>query len=81
MTDLQILHRNHFRPLKNATARQIAGNCWEVRIPIADNRRWLPGTRASDFDDAIVLVDDEESNQVIGTREGSDFVVVTVVLS
>ena len=81
MPDLQILHRNPFRPLKKATARQIAGNCWEVTIPITENRRWLPGTQASDFDAAVVLVGDEESNQVIGTGEGSDFVVVTVVLS
>ena len=80
MPDLQILHRSHFRPLKGATARQIAGNCWEVTIPLADNRRWLPGTQARDYDDAVLLVDDEESVQVMGTREHRDAIVVTVVL-
>jgi len=79
MPDVQLLIRNRFHPVRGATARPVAGNAWEIRIP-ADDPVLSRARRTSDpttWDDAVFLVDDLETDGAVGSAHERGWIVVT----
>ena len=81
-TAVQILIRGTFKPLPGATATHVAANAWEVRVPKSEAvARTLRGTPTmAGFDEAVVLIGDEESVQCLATRESGAAVWLSVLL-
>ena len=80
---VQILQGNRFRDLPGAVATHVTGNAWEVsipRTPATERHAGKKGWRLEAFDDAVLLIDDTESMQVIGTRTEGETLVVTALL-
>lgn len=80
--EIALLHKGSFRALPGATARRLSGNAFEVRIPrSAESERLMRGKWSLEsLDDAVLLLGDDESVQVLGSREEPDALVVTALI-
>ena len=80
--DIQILHRNRFRTLPGATAKAVSANAYTVTIPrTAETEKLAPKKWGIDaFDDSVLLLDDQETSQVLGSQEREAGLVVTALL-
>ena len=79
--NVAILNRSRFRDLNDATVKEMGGNAFEVRIPPSKTARTVIKPWNLDSCDALtMLIDDDESIQVLGTREDGEALVVTVLL-
>ncbi|MCA9569530.1 MAG: hypothetical protein KC656_16905 [Myxococcales bacterium] len=76
---IEVLVRGRFVPLDDASARRIAGNTWEIRIPDPASiaRRTRRGASPEDWDGAVFVVDGAETEPGVGSGGGPDHVVVT----
>lgn len=75
MPDVQVLHRNRFQPVDGAQAVAMAGNAWEIRIPVDHpiHRRVRREPEPTAWDGAIFLLGDEETEPALGSaiRKGN----------
>ena len=74
-------HRRRAQALPGATARKVAGNAWEIRIPkdhVLHGRLRREPTPEG-WDDAVFLLDDQESQPVVGSGEDDRSVWVTAL--
>lgn len=79
--NVAILCRTRFRDLNNATVKEMGGNAVEVHIPPSKTASLAIKPWTLDACDGLtMLIDDEESIQVLGTREEGEALVVTVLL-
>ncbi len=79
--NVAILDRNHFRDLNDATVTEMGGNAFEVRIPPSKYaKRAIKKWSLDACDGLTILLDDDESMQVLGTRMDGEALVVTVLL-
>lgn len=78
----ELLHRGRFQPVPGAVAEQTGPNVYCVVVPKSEAVRGLlrQTITPETFDDAVWLIDDEESLQSLGTSETDDHVEVTVLL-
>jgi hypothetical protein len=79
-SSVQILVKGRFWPIPGAKTKDIAPNAVQITIPLSPDlkKRTRRGDRAEDWDGAIFLVDDEESEPAVGSGEGKGTVTVTV---
>ena len=77
--DVQVLVKGRFWPISGAKTKDIAPNAVQITIPVSAElkKRTRRGDRAEDWDGAVFLVDDEESEPAVGSGEGKGTVVVT----
>lgn len=77
---ISVLVRGRFVDLPGAVATPIAGNGWQVRIPdpASLSRRTRRGGAVEDWDGAVLLIDEQETQPAVGSGGGKDHVVVTV---
>ena len=77
---IQVLHRNHFVEIRSAALKKLAGNCWEVSIPVDDpvHKRVRRPATAEGWDGAVFLIDDKESEPAVGSGESPREIRVTV---
>jgi len=78
---IEVLHRRRAEPLTGASARKIAGNAWEIRIPKDESlhqRLRRPATPEG-WDEAVILLDDRESQPVLGSGEDDRTIWVTAI--
>ena len=78
---ITVLHRRRAEPLTGATAQKIAGNAWEIRIPkdAALHKRLRREPTPEGWDDAVILLDDRESQPVLGSGDDADTIWVTAI--
>lgn len=74
-----MLVRGRFEPLVNATAIPVAGNAYQIRVPVDEAllRRVRREATAESWDDAVFLIDGKESEPAVGSGEGPGHVTVT----
>jgi hypothetical protein len=79
---VSVLVRNHFHPLKTATATRIAANAWDVRIPTdaATLKIARRGAAAEDWDGAVFLIGDQQAEPALGSGEAPGEVRVTALV-
>ncbi len=77
--DVQILVKGRFWPIPGAKIREIAPNAVEITIPLSPDlkKRTRRGEQAEDWDGAVFLVDDEESEPAVGSGQKNGSVMVT----
>jgi hypothetical protein len=78
---ISILSRGRLVPVEGASARHVGANAWQVTVPRCRAveravRRW----ELDAFDDAVFLLGDDESIQVVGSADQGDQMVLTVLL-
>lgn len=80
--DIAVLVKGRFETLPDASARSIGANAYAIEVPITPERtkRVRRGGKAEDWDGAVFLLDDEESQPAMGSAEGPNSVTVTVLL-
>ena len=79
---VQILKGNRFRPLPGATVTKVAGNAYRVVVPkTPECERLAPAKWGIDaFDEAVLLIEERETMQVLGSSEGPDGLVLTALV-
>lgn len=82
MPTIAVLHRRRVHPLPDATATKLAGNAWEVVVPKAGAIVKILGRPLvfEAVDDLVLLIDDVEPSQVLGSGETTSTVTATVLL-
>lgn len=82
MPTVSVVHRRRVTALPDATARRVAANAWEVVLPregaLAKAIR-APLT-VDTVDQLVLMIDDAESLQVIGSAEDATTVTATVLV-
>jgi hypothetical protein len=85
MTDparIELLVRRRFVAVPGAVAHPLAGNAWELHLPLASVQRLVKdATRPEVWDGAIFLLDGRETEPAVGSGVTHDSVKVTVWLS
>jgi len=82
MPKIELLHRNRFVALPDATASKVAANAWTLTIPLTDAVRRLV-SRADDpeaWDGAVFLLDGRETEPAVGSGGGPERITVTVLV-
>ena len=79
---ITVHHRNRSIELPGEAARRLRANVWEVRVPDTEEvaRRLRVRDLPAALDDAGVVLDGQEADQVLVTGEAEGCVLVTVVL-
>jgi len=80
--NIAVLHRNRFHPLKTATAKLLRANTWEITIPNDEPalKKVRRGAQASDWDGAVFLIGDDETEPAMGSGEGAAVKVTAWIL-
>ena len=82
MAKLEVVHRNRFVPVTDATVVEIAGGAWEIRIPVGsaihNTTRRKPTPEG--WDEAIFAIDGEETQPAMGSGANKSHVVVTALI-
>ena len=80
MATVEVVHRNRFVAIPGATAKEIRGDAWEIRIPALDpihgKTRRKPTPEG--WDGAVFAIDGRETAPAVGSGTERDGVVVTV---
>jgi hypothetical protein len=77
---IEVLHRNRFREVADATAERISGNAWTVRIP-TDSRihgQIKRAPTAEGWDGAVFFIDGRETEPGLGSGTRRGFVEISV---
>ncbi len=79
---IELLHRNRFLPLDDATARQLAANVWEIRIPRGDgvHHRTRRAPQLEAWDGAVFALDGVQTEPATGSGEDASAIRLTVVI-
>ena len=79
---VQVLRKGRFVEVPGARVRPLASNAWEITIPRTDavRRACGRGVALEDWDGAIFVVNDLETEPAIASGMSRDVVRVTVVV-
>ncbi len=82
MAKLEVVHRNRFVPMTDATVAEIGGGAWEIRIPLASAIHATTRRQATPegWDEAIFSIDGEETQPAMGSGSNHTHVVVTALI-
>ncbi len=82
MAKLEVVHRNRFVPMSDATVVEIGGGAWEIRIPVASPIHTMTRRSATPegWDEAIFSIDGEETQPGMGSGSNKTHVVVTALI-
>jgi hypothetical protein len=77
---VEVLSRSHFRELPEATARPIADNAWEIRIPrtTAVQKRCRVPDSLEGWDGVVFAIDGEQTAPAVASAIDAHAVTVTV---
>lgn len=76
---IEVLHRNRFRPVPDASVEAISGNAWTVRIP-TDSRIHTEIKRSptpEGWDGAVFFIDGKETEPSLGSGVRRGFVEIS----
>lgn len=82
MAKLEVVHRNRFVAMDDATVAEIAGGAWEIRIPVASPIHALTRRKATPegWDEAIFSIDGQETQPAMGSGSNKTHIVVTALI-
>lgn len=82
MAKLEVVHRNRFVPMTEATVAEIAGGAWEIRIPVASpiHAKTKRAATPEGWDEAIFAIDGVETQPAMGSGSNKTHVVVTALI-
>lgn len=82
MPKLEVVHRNRFVPMTDATVAEIAGGAWEIRIPVAStiHAKTRRKPTPEGWDAAIFSINGEETQPAMGSGSNKTHVVVTALI-
>jgi hypothetical protein len=82
VSNLEVVHRNRFVPVKDATVVEIGGGAWEIRIPVASpiHASTKRAATPEGWDEAIFSIDGEETQPAMGSGANKTHVVVTALI-
>ncbi|MFT6162883.1 MAG: hypothetical protein ACJAZO_000723 [Myxococcota bacterium] len=82
MAKLEVVHRNRFLLMPDATVVEIGGGAWEIRIPIASpiHASTKRSATPEGWDEAIFSIDGAETQPGMGSGSDSINVVVTALI-
>ena len=77
--DVSVLVKGRFEVLEGAVAVAVGSNCWEIEIPVDPqlSKRVRRGESPEDWDGAVFLLGDAESEPAVGSGAGKGTVKVT----
>lgn len=79
---IELLHRGRFHPIDDATARSLASNAWEIRLPLASPAHRLarraPTPEA--WDGAIFALDGAQTEPATGSGLDRGALYLTVLI-
>jgi hypothetical protein len=74
---IEVRVRGRFWPIPGATARQIAGNAWEISVPRTSECQRLLGNDLGRLDGAVLGLDGKETEAAVINAEGPEGVRAT----